>query len=87
MKAEFTKDAFIPVMALTKAMKPDGLEEPSTPIMAVKTGNQSGRDGEALEPRHGVAQKAMKADVTKELSTPVKTLKKPKKRAQGRACS
>ena len=71
MKADATKETSVPVMALTKAMKQDGLEEPSTGIMAVQTGDQSGRDGEAPKPRHGIAQ---------ELSTPVKTLKKPKKK-------
>ena len=56
--------------------------DPTMDNMAVQTGDQSGRDGEAPEPRHGFAQEAMKAEVTKELSTPVKTLKKPKKETQ-----
>ena len=42
-------------------------------------GNESGRDGETLDSRHGFGKKAMKADVTKELSTPAIALKRRKK--------
>ena len=68
-----------PVTASKKAVKadvkPDLMAEPPTTVMVSKESDQSGLDGEALEPRHGFAQKAMKADVTKVLST-----------GKGRAC-